>query len=134
MLYSSERSFLTAVRRVARALLPDLPSIGDGTLSHILAAMPEIPQGGMLELARASCHANSRALLEGLINSVPFEQVTPSAEVLQSRRAMDQHNFSHDAIMRAYRVGLIYWCPRWAEAVERHCTDMSLAVPVVSYG
>jgi PucR C-terminal helix-turn-helix domain/GGDEF-like domain len=134
MLHSSERSVLTAVRRVARALLPDLPSIGDGTLSHILAAMPEIPQGGMIELARASCHANSKALLEGLINSVPFERVTPSAEVLQSTRAMVQHNFSHDAIMRAYRVGLIYWCARWAEAVERHCTDMSLAVPVASYG
>ena len=134
MARSSEKLILATVRRVATALVPELPSIGDGTLSHILAAMPEIPQGGMIDLARASCHANSKAILHALINSVPFEQMAPPDEVVQSTRAMVQHNFSYDTIMRAYRVGLIYWCKRWSEAVERYCRDKSIAVSVVSYG
>ena len=134
MARSSEKLILATVRRIATALVPELPSIGDGTLSHILAAMPEIPQGGMIDLARASCHANSKAILHALINSVPFEQIAPPAEVVQSTRAMVQHNFSYDAIMRAYRVGLIYWCKRWSDAVEQHCRDTSTAVSVVSYG
>lgn len=134
MTRSPERVVLATVRRVATALLPELPAIGDGTLSHILAAMPDIPQGGMIDLARASCHANSKAILHALIDSIPVEQIAPSAEVVQSTRDMVLHNFGYDAIMRAYRVGLIYWCERWAEAVERHCTNSSTALSVASYG
>ncbi|MHC2250922.1 hypothetical protein ACVILK_000614 [Bradyrhizobium embrapense] len=130
----SEKLILATVRRVATALLPELPSIGDGTLSHILAAMPEVPRGAMIDLARASCHANSKAVLHALIDAVPFEQMTPPAEVVQSTRAMVRHNFGYDAIMRAYRVGLMYWCKRWSDAVERHCRDTTIAVAVVSFG
>ena len=50
----SEKLILATVRRVAKALLPELPSIGDGTLSHILAALPEVPQAAMIDLARAT--------------------------------------------------------------------------------
>jgi hypothetical protein len=134
MAHGSEGLILAAVRRVATALLPDLPSIGDGTLSYIVAGMPELPRSGMLELARVSCHANSKALLEALISAVPFDQMAPPAEVVQSTRAMVQHNFSQAAITRAYRLGLVYWCTRWAEAVERYCTDTSLTVSVANYG
>ena len=36
--------------------------------------------------------------------------------------------------MRGYQLGTTYWGERWAQALQHHCTDPSLAVGVVSDG
>jgi hypothetical protein len=134
MLQPTERSILTAVRHVAMALQPQLHSIGEGTASHIAALMPELSQPGAFELVRTACHANSRLLLDALSRGLPPEKLTPSTEVMLATRAMVQYGINHDSVMRGYRLGTAYWCRRWGDAVEQHCSDASLAVPVTSHG
>jgi GGDEF-like domain/PucR C-terminal helix-turn-helix domain len=127
-------SIQAATRDVARALLPDLPSIGDGTAAYIESAMPEeVAQPEVRELLRASCHANSSALLDGLMRGVSLDATAPSAEVIQTTRALVRYGLGLSDIVRGYQVGATYWCRRWAEAVELYC-DASLAVPTVSHG
>jgi hypothetical protein len=96
--------------------------------------MPELSQPGAFELARTACHVNSKALLDALAGGIPLEEMALSAEVVLATRAMVQHGVNHDSVMRGYRVGTTYWCNRWADAVEQHCADASVAVPVASYG
>jgi len=134
MSQATERSVRTAVRHLAIALLPELHSIGEGTASHIAALMSELSQPGAFELVRTACHANSKLLLDALSRGLAPEETTPSTEVVLATRAMVQYGIHHDNVMRGYRLGTAYWCRRWGDAVEQHCIDASLAVPVTSYG
>ncbi len=123
-----------ATREVAMSLLPELPSIGDGTAAYIEAAMPEITEPDVLELIRASCHANCNALLDGLLRGVPLDAMAPSTEVIQTTRALVRHGLSLTAVVRGYQLGTTYWGECWAQAVESHCTDPSLAVGAIRQG
>jgi hypothetical protein len=124
----------TATREVAVALLPELPSIGDGMTAYIEAAMPQITDPDVIELIRASCHANCSALLHGLLRGVSLDAMAPTAEVIQTTRALVRYGLDLTAVVRGYQLGTTYWGERWAHAVERHCTDPSLAVGAVSDG
>jgi len=134
VLQPTDRSILTTVRHVAMALQPQLHSIGEGTASHIAALMSELSQPGAFELVRTACHANSKLLLDALSRGLPPENLAPSTEVMLATRAMVQYGINHDNVMRGYRLGTTYWCRRWGDAVDQHCTDASLAVHVTSYG
>jgi PucR C-terminal helix-turn-helix domain/GGDEF-like domain len=124
----------TATREVAVALLPELPSIGEGMAVYIETAMPEITDEDVLELIRASCHANCSALLDGLLRGVSLDAMAPSAEVIQTTRALVRYGLSLTAVVRGYQLGTTYFGERWAQAVQHHCTDPSLAVGAVSDG
>lgn len=134
MLKPTDPAILTAVRHVASALLPQLPSLSEGMVADYAGAMPELSHPGALGLMRAAFQANSTLLLEALCRGAPPDDLLPSAEVVLATRAMVQYGSNYDGMMRGYRLGTAYWCRRWAEAVAQHCTDASLAVPVVSYG
>jgi PucR C-terminal helix-turn-helix domain/GGDEF-like domain len=131
---TDEASITTATRQVATALVPDLVAIGEGMLSRIAVAMPELVSSGALEVARASCHANCKALLYGLIRDLPVAEMAATQEVIQPTRALVHYALNIDNFVRAYRIATSYWCKRWAEAVEQHCSDTSLAIRVVSHG
>ena len=108
----------TATREVAVALLPELPSIGEGMAVYIETAMPEITDEDVLELIRASCHANCSALLDGLLRGVSLDAMAPSAEVIQTTRALVRYGLSLTAVVRGYQLGTTYWGKRWAQAVQ----------------
>src|SRR4051794_24258639 len=110
----TDESVRAATREVATALLPDLPSIGDGTAAYIEAAMPELAQLGVLDLVRASCRANTSALVDALMRGVPLDAMATSVEVTQTTRAMVRHGLSPDDVTRGYQIGLRYWSGRWA--------------------
>jgi hypothetical protein len=128
----------TAVRdgvmAVATAMLPELPALGAGTAEHIGARVPEVGQAHAEELVLASCQANSNALLDALVRGVPLAAMSPSAEVMQTTRGLVQRGLTLPVVMRAYRIGIAYWCERWADAVLRHGPVDSGAVAVVSSG
>jgi hypothetical protein len=125
---AARESGRTATREVAVALLPELPSIGEGMAAYIETAMPEITDPDVLELIRATCHANCSALLGGLLPGVSLDAMAPSAEVIQTTRALVRYGLSLTAVVRGYQRGTTYWGERWAQAVQHHCTDPSLAV------
>lgn len=108
----------TATREVAVALLPELPSIGEGMAVYIETAMPEITDEDVLELIRASCHANCSALLDGLLRGVSLDAMAPSAEVIQTTRALVRYGLSLTAVVRGYQLGTTYW----ASAGRRPCS------------
>ncbi len=121
-------------RRVATGLLPQLPSIGEGMTAYIESAMPELVEREALELVRASCHANSSMLVDGLIRSVPLEAMAPSSEVIQTTRALVRRGISVSDVVRGYQLGTSYFSRRWTEAVEADCEGSPLAVATVSGG
>jgi hypothetical protein len=121
------------VREVATALLPDLPAIGDGTAEHILSRMP-VAFDGAEDLVLDSCRANSASLLDALIRGVPLDALAPSEEVRQSTRGFAQRGVTLASVMRGYRLGIAYWCERWARAVGEHGTRPDRAVAVASAG
>ncbi len=123
-----------AIREVATALLPELPSIGAGTAEYIEAAMPEVAQPGVAEFIEAACHANSSTILDGLLRGVSLDAIAPSPEVIQTTRAVVRQGLTMSDVVRGYQLGSTYWCTRWAEGVEQHCSDASLAVATVSGG
>ena len=123
-----------AIREVATALLPELPSIGAGTAEYIEAAMPEVAQPGVAEFIEAACHANSSTILDGLLRGVSLDAMAPSPEVIQTTRAVVRQGLTMSDVVRGYQLGSMYWCTRWAEGVEQHCSDASLAVATVSGG
>jgi hypothetical protein len=123
-----------AIREVATALLPELPSIGAGTAEYIEAAMPEVAQPGRAEFIEAACHANSSTILDGLLRGVSLDAIAPSPEVIQTTRAVVRQGLTMSDVVRGYQLGSTYWCTRWAEGVEQHCSDASLAVATVSGG
>ncbi|GAA3791646.1 PucR family transcriptional regulator [Amycolatopsis tucumanensis] len=131
---ATDDAIRAATRHVAAAMLPDLTAIADGTVAHIAAGMPELAERDALDLARATAFANSEALLHALVRGDQPKDVTTSPEVMRSTRSMVQHGLSHDAVMRGYRLGITHWCTRWGRAVEEHCPDAALAVPVVNQG
>ena len=122
------------VRAVATALLPELPAIGEGTAAHILARMPQFAHAGAEDLVLGSCQSNSAALLDALIRGVPLDATGPSVEVVESTRAFVQRGLSLATVVRAYRLGIAYWCERWAQGVARHAPEPAAAVAVVSAG
>jgi PucR C-terminal helix-turn-helix domain/GGDEF-like domain len=130
----AESEIREATREVATALLPELPSIGAGTAAYIEAAMPEVVQPGVVELVEASCHANSSTLLDSLLRGVSLDAIAPSSEVIQTTRALVRRGLTMSDVVRGYQLGATYWCTRWADAVEEHCSEPSLAVPTVSHG
>ncbi|MCW2997673.1 MAG: Fis family transcriptional regulator, partial [Solirubrobacterales bacterium] len=122
------------VRGVATAMLPQLPALGAGTAEHIGTRVPEVAQAHAGELVLASCQANSNALLDALVRGVPLAAMSPSAEVMQTTRGLVQHGLTLPVVMRAYRIGIAYWCERWADAVVQHGPQGPGAVAVVSSG
>ena len=112
-----------ATSQVATALRPELPAIGDGTADYIEAAMPELATLGVGDLVRASCHANSSALLDALIRGLPLGVMAPSAEVMQRTRALVRHGLDQERVVHGYQIGLIYWCERWTHSFHgpRRC-------------
>jgi hypothetical protein len=131
---SANSATRAGVTEVATALLPELPGIGLGTAEHIGGQMPEFALARSEDLLIDSCRANSAALLDGLIRSVPLEAMAPSVEVMRTTRAFVQRGLTLAAVMRGYRLGIAYWCGRWAEAVQRHCRDPEIAVATVGAG
>src|ERR1044072_5131098 len=123
-----------AIREVATALLPELPSIGAGTAEYIEAAMPEVAQPGVAEFIEAACHANSSTILDGLLRGLSLDAMAPSPEVIQTTRAVVRQGLTMSDVVRGYQLGSTYWCTRWAEGVEQHCSDASLAVATGSAG
>ncbi|MEA2169912.1 MAG: hypothetical protein QOF76_3212, partial [Solirubrobacteraceae bacterium] len=124
----------TEVSEIATALLPELPGIGIGCADHIAARQPEFARTGSEDLLLASCRANSAALLDGLMRGVPVEAMPPSEEVMQTTRAFVQRGLPLASVMRGYRLGIAYWCDRWADAVGRHGRDLAMGVATVSAG
>jgi hypothetical protein len=102
--------------------------------AYIESAMPEIVERGADELVRASCHANSHALVDALLRDVSLDAMAPSTEVIQTTRAVVRHGFSISDVVRGYQLGTTYWSMCWSEAVETHCTDTALAIPTMSHG
>jgi len=86
------------------------------------------------ELVEASCHANSSTLLDGLLRGVSLDAIAPSSEVIHTTRALVRRGLTMSDVVRGYQLGATYWCTQWADAVEEHCSEPSLAVPTVSHG
>jgi hypothetical protein len=122
------------VRAVARALLPELPAIGEGVADHVLAGEPRFTRDGAADLVRSSCQANSTTLLDGLIRDVPVEILEPAEEVVRNTRGFIQLGVTAATVERGYRLGVAYWCTRWADAVPEHCPDPAIALPVGTAG
>ncbi len=122
------------VRAVARALLPELPSIGDGVADHILAREPGFTRDGAEELVRSSCQANSTMLLDGLLRDVPVEVLEPAEEVVRNTRGFIQRGVAASTVERGYRLGVAYWSTRWMAAVREHCPDPTVALGVGDAG
>lgn len=122
------------VRAVARALLPELPSIGEEVADHILAAEPRFTRGGADELVRSSCHANTTTILDGLLRDVPIEVLEPAEEVVRNTRGFIQRGVAPATLERGYRLGIAYLSTRWSMAVREHCPDPDVAVAVGDAG
>jgi PucR C-terminal helix-turn-helix domain/GGDEF-like domain len=131
---ATDESLGAATREVAIALLPELPSIGDEMAAYIESAMPEVAQREARDLVRGSCHANSSMLLDALIRAVPLDAMAPSQEVIQTTRALVRRGLRVSDVVRGYQLGASYWGRRWADAVDEHCPDPTLAGSTVSYG
>ena len=123
-----------AVRAVARTLLPELPALGDDVADHILAREPRFARDNAEDLVRSSCQANSTTLLEGLLRDLPVEILGPAEEVVRDTRRFIQRGVAGETLERGYRLGIAYWCERWATAVQERCPDPAIAVPVSSAG
>jgi hypothetical protein len=122
------------VRAVAEALLPDLPVIGERLAEHVLQGEPRMVRAGAADLVRTSCQANSTTLLDGLLRDVPIEILGPAEEVVRDTRGFIQRGVAAATVERGYRLGIAFWCTRWAQAVEAHCPDPTIAVSVSSAG
>ncbi len=124
-----------AIRAMAARLLPDVPSIGADTAAEIAAAMPQLADGPLHELLERACASNTRALLEAIAAARPVARLEPSAEVMAITRALVHQGLSHDELIRAYQVGLGFWCERWGDAAEdTYPSEPRLAVRVTSHG
>jgi hypothetical protein len=130
----SDAAVRAGVRAVARALLPELPAIGAGVAEHIIAGEPGYTRGGAEDLVRSGCQANSATMLDGLLREVPLDVIGPSAEVMWNTREFVHYGVSVASVERGYRLGVAWWCARWAAAVQEHCPDPAIAVPVTSAG
>ncbi|UTI62647.1 helix-turn-helix domain-containing protein [Paraconexibacter antarcticus] len=122
------------VRTVARAMLPELPAIGEALGDHVLAGEPRFGRDGAADLVRNSCNANSTALLDGLLRNLPAEALGPAEEVVRDTRSFIQRGVTAGTLERGYRLGIAYWCTRWAQAVDEHCPDRAVALAVSSAG
>lgn len=123
-----------AVRVVARALLPELPAIGEGVADHILSGEPRFSRDGADDLVRSSCQANSTTLLDGLLRDLPVEVLGPAEEVVRDTRRFIRRGVAAGTLERGYRLGIAYWCARWAAAAQEHCPRPAIAVEVSSAG
>lgn len=123
-----------AVRAVARTLLPELPALGEDLADHILAGEPRFARDGADDLVRSSCQANSTTLLEGLLRDLPVDVLGPAEEVVRDTRRFIQRGVSGETLERGYRLGIAYWCTRWATAVQAYSPDTAIAVSVSSAG
>nr|WP_296775847.1 helix-turn-helix domain-containing protein [Rhodococcus sp. (in: high G+C Gram-positive bacteria)] len=65
---------------------------------------------------------------------MPIDAMEPPAEVILSTRGLIREGVTNATLMRAYRVGIIYWCERWTDAVERHCHDLALGLRASNLG
>lgn len=116
------------ISRVAEALLPEGMDIGRGTAGYIAERIPAIAEVEVEDLMLDSCLANSAGLLDALVRGVPLESMQPSAQVVQSTRALVRRGLPWPAVMRAYRVGIVYWCERWADGARRFASDADAAL------
>lgn len=124
----------TGVQVVATAMLPELPELGAGVAAAIGEQMPQIAQTDSDALVLASCQANSAALLDGLVRGVAVEKMAPSPEVMASTRELFAHGLTLPVVLRAYRLGIAWWCTRWAASVTRHGPADADLVDVVARG
>ncbi|WP_198602314.1 PucR family transcriptional regulator [Rhodococcus opacus] len=122
------------VHTVARALLPDLPAIGGEAADYILAREPGFTRGDAEAIVRRSTHPNSTAIVDGLLRDVSLDVIGPSEEVVRDTHEFIRNGVSVATVQRGYRLGTAYWCARWAKAVQTHCHDPAIAVPVTSAG
>lgn len=122
------------LRAVAQALLPDLTTIGDACAAYIDAGEPAFSDKGAQDILYRSCHANCHALLDGLLRGVSLELLGPTDEVVRDTREFVQHGMPVAAVERGYRLGIAYWCARWAQGVQTRGLDANLAVSVTSAG
>ena len=68
------------------------------------------------------------------MRGVPIELIQLSTEVIETTRAMVREGIDLDTFMRGYQVGAAYWWELWADAVERHCSDLTLAFQIMNRG
>jgi hypothetical protein len=122
------------MRAVAEALLPELPTMGEDLANHVLAGEPRMARAGAADLVRTSCQANSTTLLDGLLRDVPVEILDPAEEVVRNTRGFIQRGVAAGTVERGYRLGIAWWCARWAAAVQQHCPDPVAAVAVSTAG
>jgi hypothetical protein len=115
-------------------MLPELPAIGEALADHVLAGEPRFRHDGADDLVRNSCNANSTALLDGLLRNLPVEVLGPAEEVVRDTRSFIQRGVAAGTLERGYRLGIAYWCTRWAQAVDEHCPDRTIALAVSSAG
>jgi hypothetical protein len=124
-----------AIRTMATGLLSDVRSIGAQTAAAIASAMPQLADGPLRELLERACASNTRSLLEAIEAARPVARVEPSIEVMAITRALVQQGVSHDELIRAYQVGLVFWCERWGIAAEQtYASEPRLTVRVTSHG
>lgn len=122
------------VRIVATALLPELPEIGTGIAAYICDRVPEVAEANATEVVYKTCRANATVLLDSLMRGVRLDDLTPSAEVVQSTRMLVQVGLSLEAVMKAYRIGSHYWIDRWAYAVTRFSSSDEVSVRATTEG
>lgn len=122
------------VTAVAQGMLPDGLDIGERTAAYIVERMPGLGDPAVYPMILESCLANSAGLLDALVRGVAPTTFTPSGEVVASTQAMVRQGLGWPEVMRAYRLGIIYWCERWADGVARHIPNPELAVATVGAG
>lgn len=130
----SEEQVVEATKLVATAMLPALPDVGRGTADHIIRELPEFGRRGATNLVLDACQANSSGLLDALMRGVPVDVMAPSSEVIDTVKGLVRGGISLDTVISGYQVGTAYWCQRWSESVQQHCTDLALALPVANRG
>ncbi len=60
--------------------------------------------------------------------------ISPSDEVVRDTHEFIRQGVSVATVQRGYRLGIAFWCARWATAVQQHCHGSEIAVPVASAG
>ena len=131
---ADEDLVLASASRVAATMLPELPAIARGITEHVVAALPEFGKPTTAKILLATVQVATSGLIDGLMRGVPIALIQLSTEVIENTRAMVREGIDIDTFMRGYQVGAAYWWELWAGAVERHCSDLSLAFQIMNRG
>nr|WP_240962706.1 helix-turn-helix domain-containing protein [Antrihabitans stalactiti] len=63
-----------------------------------------------------------------------MDVINPSDEVVRDTHEFIRQGVTVTTVQRGYRLGIAYWCARWAAAVRTQCHDAAIAVSVTSAG